>query len=122
VLFPDFRFENSQSFRNFPDLETIPDFLGQRLLELTERIIGRSLEADDKELKVKNFMTTRLQTLIDFVMSFVDNLLDKMPEYAGLDPQECIQRSVCEAHKHQHRFGVIGRFVRFLFRSVFCWF
>ncbi|XP_054169296.1 uncharacterized protein LOC128966471 [Oppia nitens] len=115
-LFPNINPNIGRNFDNYPDLETIPEFLAKRLLSLTEHIIGHSIDINNKDIKVKNFLLSRLQSLVELLMSFVDQLIDDIPEYPGLDPQECIKRCICETHKHRNQFGLIGRVVRFLFR------
>ena len=85
-------------------------------MTLTEQIVGRALEAEDKHTKINNFILSRLDSFIDFIMNFIDKLIDDIPEYPGLHPKQCIQRTICESHKRVDKYGRVGKVIRFLFR------
>lgn len=51
----------------------------------------------------------------EFVMTRVDKGLEKFPSIPSLDPQECMKRSVCEAHNQPNKYGLIGLALQLLY-------
>ncbi|CAN7948222.1 unnamed protein product [Ixodes hexagonus] len=56
-----------------------------------------------------------LAGLSEFVMTRVDKGLEKFPSIPSLDPQECMKRSVCEAHNQPNKYGLIGLALQLLY-------
>lgn len=56
-----------------------------------------------------------LQGPVDSVMSWIERSVEHLPNFPHLHPQECVKRSICEAHNRPDRFGMIGLMVRLLF-------
>ncbi|KAK8774373.1 hypothetical protein V5799_011087 [Amblyomma americanum] len=56
-----------------------------------------------------------LAGLSEFVMTRVDKGLEKFPSIPSLDPQECMKRSVCEAHNQPNKYGLIGLLLQLLY-------
>ncbi|KAH7972896.1 hypothetical protein HPB52_018510 [Rhipicephalus sanguineus] len=56
-----------------------------------------------------------LAGLSEFVMTRVDKGLEKFPSVPSLDPQECMKRSVCEAHNQPNKYGLLGLALQLLY-------
>ncbi|XP_070377613.1 uncharacterized protein [Dermacentor albipictus] len=56
-----------------------------------------------------------LASLSEFVMTRVDKGLEKFPSIPSLDPQECMKRSVCEAHNQPNKYGLVGLALQLLY-------
>ncbi|KAH6925701.1 hypothetical protein HPB50_008574 [Hyalomma asiaticum] len=56
-----------------------------------------------------------LAGLSEFVMTRVDKGLEKFPSIPSLDPQECMKRSVCEAHNQPNKYGLLGLALQLLY-------
>ncbi|XP_022708712.1 uncharacterized protein LOC111271921 isoform X1 [Varroa jacobsoni] len=51
----------------------------------------------------------------EYVMKAVDRSIDRIPSIPSLDPQECMKRSVCEAHNQPDRYGLLGLTLQLIF-------
>lgn len=56
-----------------------------------------------------------LQSRVDSVMGWVERSVEHLPNFPRLHPQECVKRSICEAHNEPNKYGAIGFMLRFLF-------
>ncbi|OQR68194.1 hypothetical protein BIW11_13060 [Tropilaelaps mercedesae] len=52
----------------------------------------------------------------DELMGLLDcSSIDRIPSIPSLDPQECMKRSVCEAHNQPDRYGLVGLTLQLIF-------
>ncbi|XP_064485620.1 uncharacterized protein LOC135398123 isoform X2 [Ornithodoros turicata] len=56
-----------------------------------------------------------LSGMSELLMTRVDKGLEKFPTIPSLDPQECMKRSVCEAHNQPNKFGLVGLALQLLY-------
>lgn len=56
-----------------------------------------------------------LQARVDSVMGWIERSVEHLPNFPRLHPQECVKRSICEAHNKPHDYGAIGFMLRLLF-------
>lgn len=56
-----------------------------------------------------------MQRQVGSMMSWIERSVEQLPSFPALHPQECVKRSVCEAHLMPHRYGALGFALRFLF-------
>ncbi|XP_023235104.1 uncharacterized protein LOC111634539 [Centruroides sculpturatus] len=62
-----------------------------------------------------NIFSNGLAGLSEYLMALVENSLDDLPSLPRLDPQECMKRSICEAHNQPKKYGLIGLIIQLLF-------
>lgn len=55
------------------------------------------------------------QGRVDTVMSWIERSVEHLPNIPRLHPQECVKRSICEAHNEPQKYGAIGFMLRLLF-------
>lgn len=67
------------------------------------------------EKKSNRALGNGLAGLSEFVMTRVDKGLEKFPSIPSLDPQECMKRSVCEAHNQPNKYGLLGLALQLLY-------
>lgn len=56
-----------------------------------------------------------LQSRVDSMMSWIERSVEHLPNIPRLHPQECVKRSICEAHNDPNKYGAIGFILRLLF-------
>lgn len=56
-----------------------------------------------------------LQARVEYVMGWIERSIEHLPSFPRLHPQECVKRSICEAHNDPHKYGAIGFMLRLLF-------
>lgn len=56
-----------------------------------------------------------LQGRVESVMGWVERSVEHLPNFPRLHPQECVKRSICEAHNEPNKYGAIGLTLRVLF-------
>ncbi|XP_003742163.1 uncharacterized protein LOC100900874 [Galendromus occidentalis] len=56
-----------------------------------------------------------LSGITEVVMRAVERSMEAIPSIPSLDPQECMKRSVCEAHNQPDRYGVVGLALQLIF-------
>lgn len=56
-----------------------------------------------------------LQGRVDSIMSWIERSVEHLPNFPHLHPQECVKRSICEAHNEPTKYGAIGFILRLLF-------
>jgi len=56
-----------------------------------------------------------LQMGVEHVMGWLERSMEHLPSFPRLHPQECLKRSICEAHNDPDRHGGLGLMVRLLF-------
>ena len=56
-----------------------------------------------------------LQGRVEYVMGWLERSIEHLPSFPRLHPQECVKRSICEAHHDPSRYGAIGLTLRLLF-------
>ncbi|XP_013794339.1 uncharacterized protein LOC106478346 [Limulus polyphemus] len=81
-----------------------------------------SLEAEDlekfNEIDLRDaggFFSKSLTGISERVMTYVEQTLEELPSIPRLDAQECMKRSVCEAHNQPKKYGVIGILLQLFF-------
>ena len=58
-----------------------------------------------------------LQSKVDSVMGIIERSVQDLPNFPRLHPQECLKRTICEAHNQPDKFGAAGLSLRVLFPS-----
>lgn len=53
------------------------------------------------------------------VMGWVEKSVDDLPSFPRLDAQECMKRSICEAHNQPKKYGLTGLVLQLFFPYVF---
>ncbi|KAG8191318.1 hypothetical protein JTE90_006068 [Oedothorax gibbosus] len=82
--------------------------------ELYEGVNGT--DALEKQRSVRqSFLAGGLSGASEYVMSLVENSLEDLPSLPRLEAQECVKRSVCEAHNQPKKYGLIGLVLQLLF-------
>ncbi|XP_076321909.1 uncharacterized protein LOC143231152 [Tachypleus tridentatus] len=61
------------------------------------------------------FVSKSLTGMSRNVMAYVEDTLDGLPSFPQLDAQECMKRTVCEAHNKPMKYGVLGLLVQLFF-------
>lgn len=56
-----------------------------------------------------------LQSRVDSMMGWIERSVEHLPNIPRLHPQECVKRSICEAHNDPNKYGAIGFMLRLLF-------
>lgn len=56
-----------------------------------------------------------LQGRVESMMGWVERSIEHLPNFPRLHPQECVKRSICEAHNEPDKYGAIGFTLRLLF-------
>lgn len=56
-----------------------------------------------------------LQNRLEYVMGWLERSVEHLPNFPRLHPQECVKRSICEAHNEPARYGAVGLTLRLLF-------
>lgn len=54
--------------------------------------------------------------------SSILGMISSVASFAGLEPQRCVQRSVCEVHRSPERYGKLGLPIRYFLLWVFFFF
>lgn len=52
---------------------------------------------------------------VETVMGWIERSIEHLPNFPRLHPQECVKRSICEAHNEPAKYGAIGFTLRLLF-------
>lgn len=55
------------------------------------------------------------QGRVDSFMGWIERSVEHLPNFPHLHPQECVKRSICEAHNEPNKYGAIGFILRLLF-------
>ncbi|XP_015907748.1 uncharacterized protein [Parasteatoda tepidariorum] len=63
----------------------------------------------------QSFFSNGLNSVSEYMMSLVENKLEDWPSLPRLEAQECMKRSVCEAHNQPKKYGLIGLVLQLLF-------
>ncbi|GIY90598.1 hypothetical protein CDAR_562751 [Caerostris darwini] len=63
----------------------------------------------------QNFLSSGLHGASEYLMSLVENSLEDLPSLPRLEAQECVKRSVCEAHSQPKKYGLMGLVLQLLF-------
>ncbi|XP_054706363.1 uncharacterized protein LOC129216201 [Uloborus diversus] len=61
------------------------------------------------------FLSEGLGQISEWMMRVVERSLDELPSLPRLEAQECVKRSVCEAHNQPKKYGLIGLILQLLF-------
>lgn len=59
--------------------------------------------------------TLNINARVESVMSWIERSVDHLPNFPRLHPQECVKRSICEAHNAPNKYGAIGFMLRVMF-------
>lgn len=59
-----------------------------------------------------------LQSRVEYVMGWLERSIEHLPNFPRLHPQECVKRSICEAHHEPTKYGAIGLTLRLLFPAT----
>ncbi len=109
-LFPEFKKRSLDA----EDIQSIPQFLANRILRISESVMGRSLNTEERQ-GMANFLTSRLVGVSESIMGYVEKTVDDFPSFPRLDAQECMKRSICEAHNQPKKYGLIGLVLQLFF-------
>jgi len=109
-VFPDFK---KRSFDG-QQIQDIPQFLANRILGISESVMGRSFNAEERQ-GMSNFLTSRLVGVSESIMGWVEKSVDDLPSFPRLDAQECMKRCICEAHNQPKKYGIIGLVLQLFF-------
>ncbi|XP_035233000.1 uncharacterized protein LOC118204819 [Stegodyphus dumicola] len=74
-------------------------------------VISRSRAISSRQ----SFFSNGLNSVSEYLMSLVENSLEDLPSLPRLEAQECMKRSVCEAHNQPKKYGLIGLVLQLLF-------
>ncbi|GFS66488.1 uncharacterized protein TNIN_255991 [Trichonephila inaurata madagascariensis] len=108
--------------KKHPKLEMVEDALRLIYHELYEaanatananvtELIKRSRTLNPRQ----SFFSNGLNSASEYMMSLVENSLEDLPSLPRLEAQECMKRSVCEAHNQPKKYGLIGLVLQLLF-------
>ncbi|KAF8765256.1 uncharacterized protein LOC129970931 [Argiope bruennichi] len=105
-----------------PKLELVEEALRLIYHELydvansTEHINATELLKKSRTLSSRqSFFSNGLNSASEYLMSLVENSLEDWPSLPRLEAQECMKRSVCEAHNQPKKYGLIGLVLQLLF-------
>jgi hypothetical protein len=59
-----------------------------------------------------------IQSRVEHMMDWLERSIEHLPNFPRLHPQECVKRSICEAHNEPNRYGAIGLALRLLFPAT----
>ncbi|RWS01649.1 uncharacterized protein B4U79_10666 [Dinothrombium tinctorium] len=79
-----------------------------------KRSMGRAFDNDDRQ-GFPGFLTNGLVGISESIMSFVEKSVDDLPSLPRLDAQECVKRSICEAHNQPKKYGLVGLLLQLFF-------
>ncbi|GFU45533.1 uncharacterized protein NPIL_175881 [Nephila pilipes] len=108
--------------KKHPKLEMVEDALRLIYHELYEAA-NATANANVTELLKRSrtlnprqsFFSNGLNSASEYMMSLVENSLEDLPSLPRLEAQECMKRSVCEAHNQPKKYGLIGLVLQLLF-------
>ncbi|XP_076359825.1 uncharacterized protein LOC143252091 [Tachypleus tridentatus] len=83
------------------------------LSSLTAEDLDKFNEIDLRD--AGGFFSKSLTGISERVMTYVEQTLEELPSIPRLDAQECMKRSVCEAHNKPKKYGLIGILLQFFF-------
>ena len=110
ILFP----EDLTTRRSFDDITSIPHILAKRIINISEAVIGRSMNTEERQ-GLANLMTSRLVGVSESIMGWVEKSVDDLPNFPRLDAQECMKRCICEAHNQPKKYGLTGLVLQLFF-------
>lgn len=73
------------------------------------------VESGGQQAPVKPGKPSVFQARVDSVMGYIERSVEHLPSFPRLHPQECVKRSICEAHNKPDKYGAIGFMLRILF-------
>jgi len=81
-----------------------------------KRSFGRSFsELLTEERQLQKFITSGLVGVSENIMGWVEKSVDDLPSFPRLDAQECMKRSICEAHNQPKKYGLVGLVLQLFF-------
>ncbi|XP_054154266.1 uncharacterized protein LOC128952837 [Oppia nitens] len=111
IVFPDVSTKRSL---DSSDISSIPYILAKRIINISERMMGRSMNNEEKQ-GLSNFVTSRLVGVSESIMGWVEKSVDDLPNFPRLDAQECMKRCICEAHNQPKKYGLTGLVLQLFF-------
>jgi len=117
VIFPEVRrrrsFEGNWSGRSFEPLD-FARFVGRNFQAPPNG--GAPLTADERQAQgIQGLLTRGLVGVSESIMGWVERSVDDLPSFPRLDAQECMKRSVCEAHNQPKKYGALGLALQLFF-------
>lgn len=55
---------------------------------------------------------------VEVAMGWIERSVERLPYLPRLHPQECVKRSICEAHNDPDKYGAIGFVLRLMFPAT----
>ncbi|KAH9426866.1 hypothetical protein DERP_002966 [Dermatophagoides pteronyssinus] len=100
--------------RIFSDL---PTYIGKVIRGLTNltMAIGRTINSENGNGSLSRLITHRLVGVSESLMGWVERSVDDLPSIPRLDAQECMKRSICEAHNQPKKYGAVGLIIQLFF-------
>ncbi|XP_046910904.2 uncharacterized protein LOC124492140 isoform X2 [Dermatophagoides farinae] len=100
--------------RIFTDL---PTYIGKVVRGLTNltMAIGRTINSENGNGSLSRLITHRLVGVSESLMGWVERSVDDLPSIPRLDAQECMKRSICEAHNQPKKYGAVGLIIQLFF-------
>lgn len=86
--------------------------LGALIIPGSESRKRRAGLSTDEQSSLSRFS---LQSRVDSMMGWIERSVEHLPNIPRLHPQECVKRSICEAHNNPNKYGAIGFMLRLLF-------
>lgn len=80
-----------------------------------KRSMGGFLPYLMEERQLQKFITSGLVGVSESIMGWVEKSVDDLPSFPRLDAQECMKRSICEAHNQPKKYGAVGLFLQLFF-------
>lgn len=72
-------------------------------------------ESASQQLAQAPHRQSSFQARVDSLMGYIERSVEHLPSFPRLHPQECVKRSICEAHNKPDKYGAIGFMLRLLF-------
>uniref|UniRef100_A0A6B0V6S5 Putative secreted protein n=1 Tax=Ixodes ricinus TaxID=34613 RepID=A0A6B0V6S5_IXORI len=79
-------------------------------------VASRLAIGDSQPRGVENFLMSAVQSLLEKSHTALLKLADRMPNLVPrMDAQECLKRTICEAHNRPGRYGIVGVALQLIF-------
>lgn len=94
-----------------------PEVRRRRSLEEVARQLGTNPATMSMEERqgIQGLLTRGLVGVSESIMGWIERSVDDLPSFPRLDAQECMKRSVCEAHNQPKKYGAVGLMMQLFF-------
>lgn len=94
----------------------LPDYSGKSVSGDGKRRAAGNVNNNDLTNSDSSLPSTGgLQSRVESIMGWIERSVEHLPNFPRLHPQECVKRSICEAHNDPEKYGAIGFLLRLFF-------